>query len=300
MTVALASAPTQPPRRASPPWPPRIPGYRIGRRIGEGRAAEVYFATGSDGKAVALKIIKRSGQEAELARQHFAGECAALAAIEHEHVVRMIDCSANGDVAYLAMEYLVGGTLRDSIRAGLTARQAMTLLRQAASGLAVLHTHGIVHRDVKPENYLFRAGGALVLADFGLAFTHAGTQGAAGGQAAVGTPCYASPEQAQGAQPAAAADVYSLGIVFYEMLCGRRPFPGRTPVEIQAQHLMAPVPRLAPHLACYQRLIDGMLEKQAHRRIADGSVLLEEIGRAERACCQQTSSINRVAEPVPC
>lgn len=273
-----------------------IGGYRIGRQIGEGRAARVYLAHDVHGHAVALKVIKRRGPDTALAWQHFPSECRTLAAVEHEHVVRLIEYAASGDTAYLAMEYLEGGTLRDAMRAGITPAQALSLLRQAAQGLAVLHARAIVHRDVKPENYLFRAGGALVLADFGLA----GSAGAAATRAATGSPCYASGEQVEGGAPVPAWDIYSLGVVFFEMLCGHRPFPGETLLEIRAQHLMAPIPRLDPRLARYQPLVDGMLEKQVERRIVDGSALLEQIKRAERATCEATSSIYRVAQPLSC
>jgi serine/threonine-protein kinase PpkA len=273
-----------------------IGGYRIGRQIGEGRAAYVYLAHGVQGRPVALKVIKRHGPDTALARQHFPSECRTLAAAQHEHVVRLIDYAASDDTAYLAMEYLEGGTLRDVMRAGITPARALSLLRQAGQGLAALHARAIVHRDVKPENYLFRAGGALVLADFGLA----GYAGSASTRAAIGSPGYASPQQVDGGAPAPAWDIYSLGVVFFEMLCGHRPFPGETLLEIRAQHLMAPIPTLDPRLARYQPLVDGMLEKQMERRIVDGSALLNEIERVERATPQATSSFYRVAQPLSC
>ena len=271
------------------------------RRIGKGCAAEVYLATDNHGRAVALKIIRRSGAQAELVRQRFSVECATLAGIDHEHVVRALDYAAGGDVGYLAMEYLGGGTLRDAMRAGLNEAQALSILLQAASGLAAVHRRAIVHCDIKPENCLFRAGGELVLADFGLALplAHAHAHAVAG-RGSLGTPCYAAPEQTQGGVPTPACDIYSLGVVFYEMLRGQRPFPGETEMELQAQHLMAPVPRLPEGLSRYQTLVDGMLEKQPHRRIADGSALLQEIRRAQRVPRQEKSSIHRAEQPLPC
>lgn len=286
--------------RRGQPVPVVIGGYRIKRKIGEGCASEVYLANDSGGAAVALKIGKRDRRQgAALASQRFHRECMTLAAIEHDNLVRMIGYSAGGPTEYLAMEYLAGGSLRAAIGAGMAPAQALSLLRQAASGLAVLHARGIVHRDVKPENYLFRADGALVLADFGLAARLSGADSDPIPPGA-GTLCYACAEQADGGTPTAAWDIYSLGVVFFEMLCGQRPFPGETAMEVRSQHLMAPIPRLQPRLAHFQPLVDGMLEKQEQRRIADGSALLVEIARVERASCQEQSSIYGAAKPLPC
>ncbi len=245
--------------------------------------ADVYLAHGTDGRRVALKVLKAPREDNEVVWRLFSSECAVLSAIEHHHVVRIFDHEVGGAVAYLAMEYIEGGTLRRAIRTGLHPDQAMSALRQAASALAVLHRRGIVHRDVKPENFLFRADGTLVLADFGLAAGLAGTVWPMYHGPVVGTPCYASPEQAQGGAVNAAADIYGLGIIFFEMLCDHRPFEGETLLEVQSQHLMAPIPRLPAKLAHYQPLIDGMLEKQAQCRLADGSALLDEIRRVECA-----------------
>src|SRR6185369_5697113 len=147
-------------------------------------------------------------------RQGFAAECAILSCIRHEHVVRVVEHSAGGDPAYLAMEYLPGGTLRERMRSGLDEETAVSLLRQAAGGLAAAHRRAIVHRDVKPENFLMRSSGVLILADVGVAAGRGQTASRVAPGELVGTPFYAAPEQAQGGLPAAAADVYSLGVMF--------------------------------------------------------------------------------------
>jgi serine/threonine protein kinase len=273
---------------------PSIDGYRIARLIGEGRVARIYLADDQrrGGKA-ALKVLKDSGKYNEVIRQWFAEECAILSAIRDEHVVRVFDYRAGGDPRYLAMEHLEGGTLRARIRGGIDATLAVSLLRQAAGGLAAAHRRAIVHRDVKPENFLMRAPGVLVLVDFGVATDRGNAASRVPAGHLVGTPSYASPEQAQGEPVSAAADVYSLGVVFYEMLCGRRPFAGRTALELMSQHLVAPVPRLPRRLAQYQTLIDRMLEKKSHRRLADADAVLQEIGHSapreiESASCPRS------------
>jgi serine/threonine protein kinase len=174
------------------------------------------------------------------------------------------------------MEYLGGGSLRHRMQRGVTPDMAFALLRQAAAGLAQVHRCGFVHRDVKPENILMRGTGQLALADFGVAAARGDADAPVPIGRLIGTASYTAPEQAQGEPPEAAADVYSLGIVFYEMLRGRRPFSGSTVLEALAQHLVAPVPRLPPALAGYQLLIDRMLEKNRQRRLPDAGALLQE------------------------
>ena len=168
------------------------------------------------------------------------------------------------------------------MRGGVDEDAAVSLLRQAAGGLAAAHRRAIVHRDVKPENFLMRASVVLVLTDFGIAAARDTGSRVAPGEL-VGTPSYAAPEQAQGEQPTAAADVYSLGVMFYEMLCGRRPFNGPTALEVLSQHLVAPVPRLPAEFAHYQPLIERMLEKRPKYRLPDADAVLQEIRRVAPA-----------------
>jgi serine/threonine protein kinase len=255
----------------------RLDGYRIGRLLGRGRTAAVHMAQDSAGSLVAIKLLQRRAGAAEPDWNRFATECALAASVQHPQVVRVHRHRVLGDVAYLSMEYLPGGTLREGVRHGLPPADALHLLRQAAAGVAAAHRAGVVHRDVKPENFLWRADGTLVLTDFGSA-AHAGDADArvpAG--RLLGTLRYAAPEQLQGGAPAATADVYSLGVLFHEMLCGEPPFCGRTPLELVSQHLVAAVPRLPHALASYQHLLDRLLNKQSQHRPPDAGALLHEI-----------------------
>lgn len=264
---------------------PRIDGYQVQRRVGQGRMSTAWLARDlRRGGDVVLKVLNAAHAGDPAREAAFAQEFAIPLAIRNQHVIRVFDQYIGGELSYIAMEYLDGGDVAGWIRRGIAASEAVSLLRQAALALAELHGCGFVHCDVKPANLLLRSCGDLVLADFGLARSVGATSPALQGSV-FGTPCYAAPEQTQGAAARPAADVYSLGVVFYEMLCGRPPFAGPTPLELQCQHLMAAVPQLPVELARFQPLIDSMLEKQAHRRLPDGAVVLHQIDLIANRCC---------------
>ncbi len=255
-----------------------VGGYRLGRRLGGRGAVAVHLAHDRRGRRVALKLVHRARSPGDASWRWFATECAFVAAVRDPHVVRTYGHQAVGDVAWLAMEYLAGGTLREHLGGGLAPEHALALLRQAAAGLAATHRRGIVHRDVKPQNLLLRDE-HLVLADFGVAARAGDASARAGAGRLIGSACYAAPEQAHGAAPQPQADVYSLGVVFHELLCGHPPFSGRTATELLAQHLVAPVPRLPRPLAPWQGLVDRLLAKQPQHRPADAQAVLQEIQR---------------------
>ncbi len=253
---------------------PVIHGYRVLAKIGQGGMSTVFLAEEqNEGRKVVLKVLKgRRGDDDGLWKRFFQ-ECAILSSIQHEHVVRIYDQGFGDELAYIAMEHLRGGSLREQIERGLTPRQALSLLSQAASGLGEIHSRGIVHRDIKPANLMLRDAGVLVLTDFGVAkrLDNSANQTVHG--EVLGTPYYISPEQAEGGEVTPVSDLYSLGVIFYEMLTGRRPYGGTTILEILAQHVAAPIPRLPAELAEYQALVDGMLAKRAADRFPGAEAL---------------------------
>ena len=259
---------------------PHIQGYLLRRRIGEGRMAIAYLANDLRfGAEVVLKVLRREHAGSGERTATFVQEFAVPSGIRNSHVIRVFDQFIGDGHAVIAMEHLAGGDLGRLIRKGLTAAPApaLALLRQAAIALQALHQHGWAHGDIKPANLLLRSSGDLVLADFGLARKLDAPHMRPPAGTVVGTPCYAAPELAEGAAVAAAADVYSLGVVFYEMLCGRRPFQGETVMEVLCQHLIAPVPRLPAGAARFQPLLDAMLDKRVETRLQDGQALLAQI-----------------------
>ncbi|HZN87282.1 MAG TPA: protein kinase [Burkholderiales bacterium] len=259
---------------------PVIHGYRVLAKIGEGGMSSVFLAEEqARHRKVVLKVLKGKRVDDDGLWKRFFQECAILSSIKHDHVVRIYDQGFGDELAYIAMEHLAGGSLRELMDRGLSPRQALSLLSQAASGLAEIHRCGIVHRDIKPANLMLREEGVLVLTDFGVAKRLETAAGQTMHGEILGTPYYISPEQSQGGAVTPRTDLYSLGVIFYEMLTGARPFVGDTLLEILAQHTAAPIPRLPAALAAYQRLVDGMLAKRPAERFDGAEAVLAEIDR---------------------
>jgi serine/threonine protein kinase len=247
---------------------PVVPGYEILRAISEGDISSVYLGRERDGGQLAvLKVLRQvpdSGGEKHFDR--FLQEYELIARVEHPNVVRIFDLGVADDHAFIAMEYCSRGSLKRRIAEGLDAEQAFGLMRVVAGALEALHAVGIYHRDLKPTNVMFREDESLALIDFGLAKQAHFQAGITGTGAIFGTPYYMSPEQGQGNVVDQRSDIYSLGIVFYEMLTGRKPFDGPAAMSVIIQHREAPVPRLDDPLARFQPALDRMLAKRPEDR----------------------------------
>jgi serine/threonine-protein kinase PpkA len=252
-----------------------IPGFEIEGEIGEGAMATVYLATQrSLERKVALKIMSAALAADPAFCERFLREGKTLARLSHPQTVTIHDIGNVGDMYYMAMEYLPNGTLKQRIAAGMSAEQSLTYLRQIALALGYAHAQDLVHRDVKPANILFRTDGAAVLSDFGIAkslddrtqFTQAGF--------ALGTPNYMSPEQARGLEIDGRADLYALGVVFYEMLAGKLPYSGTDALSTALAHLTEPLPELPAHHGRYQHILAKLLAKNRDDRFADATELI--------------------------
>ncbi|MEG5264137.1 serine/threonine-protein kinase [Pseudomonas sp. JDS28PS106] len=257
-----------------------IPGFDIEGEIGEGAMATVYLATQrSLERKVALKIMAASLAADPTFCERFLREGRTLARLSHPHTVTIHDIGNVGPLYYMAMEYLPNGTLKERIAAGLTPEQGLRYIRQIASALGYAHEQGLVHRDVKPANILFRADGNAVLSDFGIAkslddrtqFTQAGF--------AVGTPSYMSPEQARGQEIDGRADLYALGVVLYEILVGELPYNGTDALSTALAHLTEPLPELPVHHGRYQDVLSRLLAKNPAERFPDANALLAALDR---------------------
>jgi len=275
--------------------PPASPALLVGRlldgryavtaRIAHGGMATVYQATDTRlDREVALKVM-----HAELARdeefvRRFIGEAKSVARLSHQNVVAVFDQGADGQFLYLAMEYVPGRTLKELLRDSgrFAPATALEIMAGVLDGLAAAHTSGIVHRDVKPENVLLTADGRIKVADFGLARA----QSAAGHTRAgllIGTVAYVSPEQVTGGSTGPGGDVYSAGVMLFELLTGRLPFTGDTPLSVAYQHVNSAVPvpsALVPGIpAAVDQLVLEATSRDPARRPADAGEFLRAVRR---------------------
>ncbi|CAN1606215.1 serine/threonine-protein kinase [Pseudomonas mediterranea] len=277
----------------------QIPGYDIDGEIGEGAMASVYLATQrSLERKVALKVMAAALAADPTFCERFLREGKTLARLSHPHTVTIHDIGNVGELYYMAMEYLPNGTLKERIAAGLSPEQGLTYIRQIASALGYAHGLGLVHRDVKPANILFRADGTAVLSDFGIAkslddrtqFTQAGF--------AVGTPSYMSPEQARGQDIDGRADLYALGVVLYEILVGKLPYTGNDALSTALAHLTEPLPELPVHHGRYQDVLRKLLAKDPAERFPDAAALLRALDNLPADSAEATL-IRPLPLPVP-
>lgn len=273
--------------------------YAVTARIAHGGMATVYQATDTRlDREVALKVM-----HAELARdedfvRRFVGEARSVARLSHQNVVAVFDQGADGPFLYLAMEYVPGRTLKELLRDSGRFRPATALEIMAGvlDGLAAAHASGIVHRDVKPENVLVTADGRVKVADFGLARA----QSAAGHTRAgllIGTVAYVPPEQVTGGTTGPRGDVYSAGVMLFELLTGRQPFTGDTALSVAYQHVNSGVPApsaMAPGIAApVDQLVLAATSRDPAHRPADAGEFLRSV-RQVRESLPQPSGLTGV------
>jgi serine/threonine-protein kinase PpkA len=250
------------------PEAPEVPGYTLVHIIGQGGQAQVYLAERNrDRLRVALKVLDPALRRDEVYLARLRREYQLIAAIENEHVVRIFDQDFAGEHPYIAMEFLPGGTLAGRIVEKMASREALRIGAQIAQALEAIHAKGIVHRDLKPANILFREDARAVIVDFGLAKELSATSTLTLAGQMIATPRYMSPEQSLGRPVDARSDLYSLGVIFYEMLTGQKMFePAADAAVLVRMHAEAPVPRLPERLAGYQPLLDRLLAKNPAER----------------------------------
>jgi serine/threonine protein kinase len=262
----------------------RIPGYDIEVLLGKGGMAAVYKARQqSFGREVALKVLNPAAEDLAEFSRRFLQESSIVAKLHHSHIVQVYDVGQYDNYFYISMEYLHGGDLSGKLNEGLSLKDTVKIITQLADALDFAHRKNIIHRDIKPANVMFREDGAAVLTDFGIAkelesqaeLTQAGV--------VIGTPRYMSPEQIRGDKVDHRADIYSLGIVFYRCLTNYVPFDGKDMLTTAYLQDNEPVPLLPPEVACFQPIINRMLEKSPDARFQRGRDVVDALDELDKS-----------------
>ena len=269
--------------------------YRIESLIGVGGMGEVYLARDERlGRKAALKLLPAQPNEDEAQLRRFKNEARTASALNHPNILTVYEIGAEGNVQFIATEFIEGVTLRDALAAGrMSAHSAVEIAVQVASALAAAHDAGVVHRDIKPENIMLRPDGYVKVLDFGIAKLT--EQRRASGEAQIettallqtrpgvvlGTAHYMSPEQARGQKVDARSDIWSLGVVLYEMVAGSPPFRGETPSDCIAAILTAepaPVSGISPDVpARLESILQKALRKNTDERYQTIKEMLAEL-----------------------
>jgi tRNA A-37 threonylcarbamoyl transferase component Bud32 len=253
---------------------PTIPGFRIVKMLGQGGMADVYEAVQENlDRRVAIKVIIPDLFRDTSFSARFVKEAQTAAKLSHQHVLHIYDVGATRNCHYIVMECLQK-SLKERLKQGALAPDvALRIMLTMGQALDYAHQKGFVHRDIKPDNILFREDGTPVLTDFGIVKALDSTTKLTRTGMWVGTPHYMSPEQIRGADIDGRADFYSLGIVFYEMLIGKVPYEATDPIAVCMKQMNEPLPVLPASLSRYQPLLEGLLAKDPEQRVASSGEL---------------------------
>jgi len=256
-----------------------IAGYEIERCLAQGATAAAYLATQvSLGRPVVLKVLDTELADTPTAVQRFLNEGRLIASLHHPHLITIHDIATAGRYVYLSMEYVEGGDLKQRLAKGpMSVEAALDVIEKIASALGYAHRHGVIHRDVKPGNILFRRDGSPVLTDFGIAKSRVTDGDLTSIGVFLGSPNYMAPEQVDSRTVDNGADIYALGIILYEMLTGQKPFISNSIIDVIYMHKKTPMPRLPARFAPLQGLLDLMCAKSRADRFRDVDALLHYI-----------------------
>ena len=279
--------------------------YKLEDFIGQGGMSLVYRAIDiRTGHSVAVKILKSEYNSDKEFLERFQREAQAASMMSHHNLVNLLDVGVEGEFRYLVLEYVNGNTLKDIIRqkGRLNYQTAIQITVRILSALQHAHDNGIIHRDIKPQNVLIHSDGHVKVADFGIArMTGGATIGK--GDTVVGSVHYSSPEQASGGVVEATSDIYSTGVVMYEMLTGRVPFVGDTPVAVAMQHLQDPPPPItdfAPETPpAVVAVVMKALEKDPKKRFQSAREMADALMKAKDGKLQAEDIIPSVTVQQP-
>ena len=261
--------------------------FRVEEVIGSGGMAVVYRAFDlKTHQTVALKVLREEYEHDEEYRERFQREAEVGRRLNHPNIVNLVDSGAVGGVRYIALEYVDGKTLKEIIQQKGTMQQeeAVHYALQILAALGHAHSRKIIHRDIKPQNLMVTRSGQLKMGDFGIAGI-ADTKTLTGDGSVIGSVHYFSPEQAKGMRATEASDLYSVGVILYEMLTGHVPFQGETAVSVAMMHLMkepTPVEEEAEVSPALAKIIRKALEKQPQNRYQSADAMIRDLRRGLR------------------
>jgi eukaryotic-like serine/threonine-protein kinase len=270
----------------------RIPGIKVLHLIGEGGTARVYLASReNDDEPLVVKILRQEIVLNRKALERFMEEYAMVERIQSRHVARIYGHGTYESYVYLVMEFFEGGDLSKRLAGkAVPPPEALRLFRELMFALGDIHEKGILHRDLKPQNLMFRRDGSLAIVDFGIAKNIAAADRTGAGEV-LGTPRYMSPEQVKGRALDLRTDIYSAGVLLYQMLTGQHLFDGETAMEVAMHHLNTEPPLLPEHLGTYQQLMEKLIEKDREARFRNAD---EVIGFLSRKFYQTPDTTQRL------
>ena len=259
-----------------------IRGYRRVRQVASGTRADIFLAERLANRSlVALKVVRDQPEHGEAPDSflRFLQEYEIAQRIQHPGIVRLFDLGVSDEHAWLVMEYFARGDLRRRMKSPVAPRWAVRVAAAIARALAALHAADVVHRDLKPGNVMLREDGSIALIDFGLSKDAAQRLDLTERGLIFGTPHYMSPEQGHGEPTDGRSDLYSLGIILYEMLTGGKPYRADSPMAVIYKHRKEPVPQLASGLNGLQPLLERLLAKEPGERFATALEAAEALER---------------------
>ena len=255
----------------------KIPGYKLVKILATGGTATVYLAIQSSlSRKVAVKVLNKLDEHGQ--SQRFLSEGKVIASLNHRNIVTVHDVGKIKNYHYISMEYLRGGSLGDKISNGMEIEDIFRVMQDIGNCLHYVHRRGLVHRDIKPGNILFHKDGTPKLSDFGIAKKiDCERPEDTINSYALGSPYYASPELVLGKPLDSRTDLYGLGIVFYEMLTGKKPYVENTHVRTMVAHVNQPIPKLDKKFATYQPLLNKLIAKSPKDRFKSAREMIEYI-----------------------
>lgn len=265
-----------------PPDGRRI-GYKFVRLIGQGATSRVYLAERAQERTtLVLKVIDVASIKEPQVLQRFVREAELVAAVQSPFVVKFLEHGFTENYGYIAMEFFTRGDLKQRIEHGVSVSDAVNYILHIAYGLRAIHELGIVHRDLKPGNIMFRSDDSLALADFGISKRLDETSELTRLGSVLGTPNYISPEQALGLKVDQRSDLYSAGVILFEMLTGRKPFRAENAPALVYQHVHADIPTLPDEVRYFQPVIDILLAKDPNDRFASADDFIDALRSISR------------------